>query len=50
MKKILIVEDDQSIHDLIKELLLGENYQVVDAFSGTEAIHSIRPHASRFRW
>ena len=42
MKKILIIEDDQSIHDLIKELLIEENYQVVDAFSGTEAIYMIQ--------
>ncbi len=37
MKKILIVEDDMSIHNLIKELLLKE-YILVDAFSGTEAM------------
>ena len=42
MKKILIVEDDQSIHDFIKELLIEENYQVIDAFSGTEAIYMIQ--------
>ncbi len=38
MKKILIVEDDISIHNLIKELLTKENYKVLDAFSGTEAL------------
>lgn len=38
MEKILIVEDDMSIHNLIKELLTSERYLVLDAFSGTEAL------------
>lgn len=38
MRKILLVEDDISIHNLIKELLIQENYEVIDAYSGTEAI------------
>ena len=38
MKKILIVEDDISIHTLIKEILLSERYKIYDAYSGTEAI------------
>lgn len=38
MKKILLVEDDISIHSLIKELLLKENYSIIDAYSGTEAL------------
>lgn len=38
MKTILIVEDDMSIHNLIKELLLKEQYKVFDAYSGTEAL------------
>lgn len=41
MKKILIVEDDNEIHDLIKELLIKENYKVVNAYSGTEALYVI---------
>ena len=41
MKKILIVEDDNEIHDLIKELLVKENYKVVNAYSGTEALYII---------
>jgi len=39
MKKILIVEDDTYIHNLIKELLIQNNYEVIDAYSGTEAIY-----------
>ena len=38
MKKILIVEDDISIHNLIKEILLSEHYKILDAYSGSEAI------------
>ena len=38
MKKILIVEDDESIHSILDEILKKENYTVIDAYSGTEAI------------
>ncbi len=38
MKKILIVEDDISIHNLIKEILLKEQYELLDAYSGSEAL------------
>ena len=38
MKKILIIEDDTNIHNLIRELLTKNNYQTIDAYSGTEAI------------
>ena len=38
MKKILIVEDDDTIHKLIKELLQNEHYITKDAYSGTEAL------------
>lgn len=38
MKKILIIEDDINIHNLIKEMLVENNYDVIDAYSGTEAI------------
>ncbi len=41
MEKILVVEDDKEIHNLIKELLEKENYIVVNAYSGTEAISVI---------
>lgn len=33
--KILIVEDDEAINNLIKSYLEEENYQVYQAFSGT---------------
>ena len=38
MKKILIVEDDITIHNLIKEVLEKNQYEVVNAYSGTEAL------------
>lgn len=38
MKKILVVEDDESIHNLIIKLLEKEQYNVLNAYSGTEAI------------
>lgn len=38
MPKILIVEDDISIHHIIEELLKKEDYNVYNAYSGTEAL------------
>ena len=38
MKKILIVEDDITIHNLIKEVLEKNKYEVINAYSGTEAL------------
>ena len=38
LKKILIVEDDISIHNVIEELLRKENYVTYNAYSGTEAL------------
>lgn len=38
MSKILIVEDDVSIHEVLKELLEKENYKTYSAYSGTEAL------------
>ena len=38
MDKILIVEDDISIHNIIEELLKSKNYSTSNAYSGTEAL------------
>jgi len=38
IKKILIIEDDISIHYIIEELLKKENYITYNAYSGTEAL------------
>ncbi len=38
LKKILIVEDDINIHNVIEEILKKENYTTYNAYSGTEAL------------
>ena len=38
LKKILIVEDDVSIHNALEELLQETNYKTYNAYSGTEAM------------
>lgn len=38
METILIVEDDIDIHNLIKKVLEKEKYQIINAYSGTEAL------------
>ena len=42
MKKILVVEDDNTIHKLIEETIKKENYLVKNAYSGTEALTIIK--------
>lgn len=41
MKKILVVEDDNTIHKIIEDILKKEHYIVISAYSGTEAISII---------
>lgn len=41
MKKILVVEDDNTIHKIIEDILKKEHYIVINAYSGTEAISII---------
>ncbi len=38
MKKILIIEDDKNINDMIKELLNSTGYETLSAYSGTEGV------------
>ena len=38
MSKILIVEDDMSIHKILEEILKQERYETLNAYSGTEAL------------
>lgn len=38
MFKILIVEDDVNIHNIIEELLKRQDYDIYNAYSGSEAI------------
>ena len=37
MKKIMIVDDDQHINEMLRERLTEEGYEVIAAYSGTEA-------------
>lgn len=37
-KTILIIEDDQAINDMLCQLLTGNNFDVIQAFSGTEGL------------
>ena len=41
MKTILIIEDDNDIHKLLKEILEQQNYKTLNAYSGTEALRLI---------
>ncbi len=38
MNKILIIEDDKDIHEMLKTLLIQNRYSVLSAYSGTEGI------------
>ena len=38
MKKILIVDDDMNIGNMLEEVLTAEGYGVLRAYSGTEAV------------
>ena len=41
MKRILITEDDIDIHNLIKDILKKEKYDVISAYSVAEALSAI---------
>ena len=41
MKKVLVVEDDTSIRELLIELLESEGYQVTASSNGVEALKSL---------
>ena len=38
MEKILIIEDDENINNMIKKLLESNGYKTFQAFSGTEGL------------
>lgn len=44
IKNIAVIEDDLSIGNLIEELLTGEGYGVLRAYSGTEALMLLENH------
>ena len=39
MKKILVIDDDVHISDMIEEALTKEGYSILKAYSGTEAMY-----------
>ncbi|WP_123054200.1 response regulator [Clostridium sp. JN-1] len=41
MSKILIADDDKNINMLIQSLLKNENYEIVTAFDGKEALKKL---------
>jgi CheY-like chemotaxis protein len=41
-KKILVIEDDVSIRELLVELLQGEGYTVASAFNGIEGLETLK--------
>lgn len=43
-KTIAIIEDDQHIGDLLTESLIREGYEVLRAYSGTEALYLLEKH------
>jgi CheY-like chemotaxis protein len=45
-KRILIVEDDNSIRELLVELLQGEGYDVTSAVNGLEGLKSLEQNPS----
>jgi len=44
MKTIAVIEDDLSIGNLLEELLTGEGYRILRAYSGTEALMLLENH------
>lgn len=42
MVRILVVEDDTDINNMLRDALLKEDYEVVQAFSGTEALLHVK--------
>lgn len=42
--KILIVEDDNEMNNLLKRILQSEDYEIFQAYSGTEAVHCLKEY------
>lgn len=46
MEKILVADDNKEITNLIEELLIAEGYEVIKAYSGTEALEQFSEECS----
>lgn len=47
-KRLLVVDDDSSVREIVSRILAGEGYFVLAASSGTEALEiAATPHCSR---
>jgi len=42
MKKILLVDDEESIYILYRQILEDEGYKVYSAFTGTDALQTVK--------
>jgi len=40
--KILLIDDDKSIVEVIKNILTGQNYEVITAYDGKEGIEKVQ--------
>ncbi len=47
-KQILIVDDEQGIRDIIKEYLILEGYEVIEAADGVEGLNKFKSHMIDF--
>ena len=47
-KRILVVDDDIDIRDILADVLKDEGFTVVCAANGKEAIRQLKSHAERF--
>ena len=48
-RTIMVIEDDRDIRDAVKEILESENYKVVTAGNGKEALELLRATANQPR-
>lgn len=44
MKRILVADDNAVSRELIREVLLKDNYEVIEANNGREALEKVRQH------
>jgi len=42
MAKILVIDDDKGVVEVIKNVLVGQNYEVVTAFDGKEGLKKVK--------